>query len=159
MLTLCGHDFEWVAEIAPDTGSNGQPVEYMPQQNYAKAKEKPLNKHGRGPFCRFSIPGLPKDPGLYAVTVGRQLAYVGIAKNLRQRWSPLGYAVIQPVNCFRGGQPTNCKINHAILLAVREGQVVELWIRWHNNPRPMEAAFDRRTRPTLERPTLNVSSS
>ena len=147
-LTLGGHDFEWIAEIAPDAGSNGQPLEDMPQERYAKAKEKPLNKHGHGPFCRFSIPGLPTRPGLYAVTVARQLVYVGIAKkNLRQRWSSSGYAKIHPVNCFRDGQLTNCKINHAILLAVREKQAVELWIRHESNPRPLEALLIRELDP------------
>ena len=147
-LTLGGHDFEWIAEIAPDAAPNGEPLEYMPQERYAKAKEKPLNKHGYGPFCRFSIPGLPTRPGLYAVTVARRLVYVGIAKkNLRQRWGASGYAEIQPVNCFRGGQPTNCRINHAILLAVREKQAVELWIRHESNPRPLEALLIRELNP------------
>lgn len=142
-LTLGGHDFEWVAEIAPDAAPNGEPLEYMPQERYAKAKEKPLNKHGHGPFCRFSILGLPTRPGLYAVTVARQLVYVGIAKNLQTRWGSTGYANVQPANCFRGGQLTNCKINHAILLAVRERQDVELWIRHESNPRPLEALLIR----------------
>ena len=147
-LTLRGHDFEWSALIAPDAGPNGQPIEYMPQAQYAKRHEKPLNRHGRGPFCRFSVPGLPTAPGLYAVTVDRQLAYVGIAsKDLRQRWGPSGYAEIQPVNCFKGGQSTNCKINHAILLAAREGRVVELWIRRESCPRPLEARLIRELAP------------
>lgn len=143
-LALCGHSFVWTAKITPDTGADGQPIECMPQANYAKANEKPLNKHGHGPFCRFSIPGLPAASGLYAVTVDRRLAYVGIAtKNLRQRWGPSGYAEIQPVNCFQGGQSTNCKINHAILQAVRDKQIVELWMRRHDDPRPVEAVLIR----------------
>lgn len=148
-LALRGHDFEWTAEIAPDAGPSGQPIEYMPQARYAKRNEKPLNRHGRGPFCRFSVPGLPTAPGLYAVTVDRQLVYVGIAsKDLRQRWSPSGYADIQPVNCFKGGQSTNCKINHAILIAARDGRVVELWIRRESRPRPLEARLIRELAPT-----------
>ena len=120
----------------------------MPQNDYVRVNEKPLNKHGRGPFCRFSIPCLPACPGLYAVTVDRRLTYIGIGKkSLRQRWGPSGYATIQPVNCYRGGQPTNCKINHAILLAVRNRQVVELWIRRESNPRPLEAHLIRELDP------------
>lgn len=139
VLLLCGHDFAWITEIEPDAGSDGRPLEFMPQKDYAKADEKPLNRHGHGPFCRFSMPDLPARPGLYAVTVDRRLAYVGIAtKSLRRRWGSSGYAEIQPVNCYRDGQSTNCKINHAILLAVREGQIVELWIRQDSDPRPLE---------------------
>ena len=147
-LPLCGHDFAWVTAIELDAGSDGRPLELMPQQYYEKANEKPLNKHGHGPFCRFSIPHLPACPGLYAVTVDRRLAYVGIAtKSLRQRWGTSGYAKIQPVNCYSGGQSTNCKINQAILLAVREEQIVELWIREENNPRPLEILLIRELDP------------
>lgn len=147
-LSLCGQDFDWIAEVQPDAGADGRPFEYMPQNGYAKAKEKPLNKHGHGPFCRFSIAGLPAHPGLYAVTVDRCLAYVGIAsRSLKQRWGFSGYAEIQPVNCYRGGQSTNCKINHEILLAVREGHVVELWIRRDSNPRPLERLLIRKLDP------------
>ena len=129
-------------------GNIGRPLELMPQQDYERANEKPLNKHGHGPFCRFSIPHLPACPGLYAVTVDRRLAYVGIAtKSLRQRWGTSGYAKIQPVNCYSGGQSTNCKINHAILLAVREEQIVELWIREESNPRPLEVLLIRELDP------------
>ena len=146
MLPLCGHNFAWIAEIQPDARADGRPIEYMPQARYAKAKEKPLNKHGHGTFCRFHIPGLPAHPGLYAVTVDRWLAYVGIASgSLRQRW--VGYAEIQPANCYLRGQSTNCKINHAILLAVREGHVVELWIRREDNPRPLEIRLIRELGP------------
>ena len=148
VLPLCGHDFAWIAEIEPDAGLDGRPLEFMPQKNYAKADEKPLNRHGHGPFCRFSMPDLPACPGLYAVTVDRRLAYVGIAtKSLRQRWGSSGYAEIQPVNCYRGGQSTNCKINHAILLAVREGKIVELWIRRASDPRSLEVRLIRELDP------------
>lgn len=147
-MPLLGHDFTWFAEVKPCAWPDGRPREFMPQNDYARANEKPLNKHGRGPFCRFSIPCLPECPGLYAVTVDRRLAYVGIGKeSLRQRWGPRGYAAIHPVNCYRGGQSTNCKINHAILLAVRDGQVVELWIRRESNPRPLEAHLIRELDP------------
>ena len=148
VLPLCGRDFAWVTEVELDAGPDGRPLEFMPQKDYAKAEEKPLNRHGRGPFCRFSVPGLPECPGLYAVTVDRRLAYVGIAtKSLRQRWGSSGYAEIHPVNCYRGGQSTNCKSNHAILLAVLEGQIVELWIRRDGDPRPLEARLIRELDP------------
>ena len=93
------------------------------------------------------MPDLPACPGLYAVTVDRRLAYVGIATDLRRRWGSSGYAEIQPVNCYRGGQSTNCKINHAILLAVLEGQIVELWTRRDSDPRPLEVRLIRELDP------------
>ena len=146
VLPLCGRDFAWITEVELDAGPDGRPMEFMPQKDYAKSDEK-LNRHGHGPFCRFSVPDLPACPGLYAVTVDRRLAYVGIATNLRQRWGSQGYAKIQPANCYRRGQSTNCKINHAILLAVREGRIVELWTRLDNDPRPLEVRLIRELDP------------
>ena len=139
-LALGGRTFRHVTRILPEAGPDGGPVEDMPQRRYHAAASTPLNPHGSGPFCRFSVAGLPAAPGVYAVTVAQKLAYVGIAtKSLRERWGPRGYAQIQPGNCFKRGQPTNCKVNHAILLAARDGLPVRLWMHQAANPRPIEA--------------------
>lgn len=138
-LTLGGKCFRLFGRIHPETGPNGLPKECMPQDRYANPKQLPLHRHGHGPFCRLVPPKLPTTSGVYAVTVGRCLVYVGIArKNLRQRWGPQNYASIQPRNCYKGGQPTNCKVNHRILLAVKEGYKVELWIHETRGPRDLE---------------------
>lgn len=138
-LTLGGHTFRHVARISPEAGSDGKPLEDMPQCRYYAAASTPLNAHGHGPFCLFSVAGLPAAPRVYALTVAQQLTYVGIAtKSLRQRWGPSGHAEIQPRNCFRGGQSTNCKVNHAILWAAQRGLAINLWIRQTAIPRPLE---------------------
>lgn len=139
-LNLGGKTFRHVARISPEEGPDGKPLELMPQDRYRDAASTPLNPHGGGPFCRFSVPGLPVAPGVYAVTVERRPVYVGIAtKSLRERWGPRGYAQIQPRNCFKGGQSTNCKVNHAILLAARRGRRIDLWVHETGTPRPLEA--------------------
>lgn len=138
-LTLGGETFRLVARISPELASDGKPAEDMPQKRYRAEASLPLNRHGHGPFCRFSVAGLPAAPGVYAVTVAQQLAYVGITANLQQRWGTSGYARIQPRNCFVHGQSTNCKVNHAILLAARERLSVRLWIHETDTPRPLEA--------------------
>ena len=138
-LTLGGQSFRYVARISPEAGPDGKPLEDMPQRRYYAAETTCLNRHGRGPFCRFSVTGLPAASGVYAVTVAQQLTYVGIAmKSLRERWGPRGYAEIQPRNCFRGGQSTNCKVNHAILRATQRGLAVHLWTYQTATPRPLE---------------------
>lgn len=138
-LTLGGQTFRYAVRISPEPGPDGKPVEHMPQRRYRYAASTPLNRHGGGPFCRLSLPGLPVAPGVYAVTVAGQLVYVGIAtRSLRQRWGPSGYAQIQPRNCFIGGQSTNCKVNHRILLAARRGWRIDLWFHETANPRPLE---------------------
>ena len=137
--TLGGEVFGYFVRITPEAGPDGRPKEYMPQSRYDLAKSTPLNRHGAGPFCRFAVLGLPAAPGVYAITVARKLAYVGIAADLQQRWGPSGYAQIQPRNCFKGGQSTNCKVNHAILAAAQDGLAVDLWIHRTDDPRPLEA--------------------
>lgn len=137
-LMLGGEHFGWFDHIEPETGPDGLPLECMPQAKYAKAAQTRLNRHGQGPFCRFSVSGLPATSGVYAVTVGRILKYVGIANDLRQRWGPQGYARIHPKNCYVGGQSTNCKVNNRILRAAKEGSKVELWIHETPDPRLLE---------------------
>lgn len=138
-LTLGGETFRLVARISPELASAGKPAEDMPQKRYYAAASSSLNRHGQGPFCRFSVAGLPAAPGVYAVTVAQALVYVGIATDLNRRWGTSGYARVQPRNCYVGGQSTNCKVNHAILLAARERLAVRLWIHRTDTPRPLEA--------------------
>ena len=93
-----------------------------------EAGRKPLNSNGHEPFCQFPEPELPTASGVYAVVIDRKfVAHVGLAEDLRRRWR--GYARIQPANCYRGGQPTNCKINNAILMETLENRTIDLWIR------------------------------
>lgn len=147
-LELLGQPFVLVGIIQPKTEKDGTPCIYMPKERYPKAKQKPLHSHGEGPFCRFNVDGLPDTSGIYAVTLTGRLTYVGIAKkSLKQRWGPQGYALISPVNCYEGGQPTNCKVNHAILEAVWRKQVVELWIREMDEPRSLETQLIRELSP------------
>lgn len=137
-LSLAGREFRRVAVIRPEADANGLPVEETPHLRYDNREGLPLNRHGHGPFCRFSVWGLPPRPGVYAVTVAWDLVYVGIANDLRERWGARGYARIHPRNCFRGGQSTNCRVNHAILTAAREGREIRLWIHETISLRPVE---------------------
>ena len=135
------------ARIEPEAGPDGNPVEDMPQKRYKNVKKKTLNPNGCGPFCLFPAPELPTAPGVYAVVVDQRIvAYVGMAKKgMRQRWR--GYARIQPANCYKGGQSTNCKINNAILLATRKNRTIDLWILEINEPQHLECTLIREFRP------------
>lgn len=81
-LVLLGQPFVLVGIIQPKTEKDGTPCIYKPWERYPKAKQKSLNPHGEGPFCRFNVDGLPDTSGIYAVTLNRRLTYVGIAKSL-----------------------------------------------------------------------------
>jgi hypothetical protein len=142
-LNLAGTAFVWAARIDPDRDASGRPIELMPQDRYSKASTTPLNPNGAGPFCRFTVADLPTSPGVYALTVDGDVAYVGKGQNLSERWGPRGYAAIHPRNCFVGGQSTNCKVNHRILLAARSNAAIELWIHVTEQHAALESSLIR----------------
>ena len=142
-LSLGGRTFRRAGAIEPVREPNGAIREDMPQSRYANTRGVGLNAHGGGPFCEFSVPGLPSASGVYAVTVAGAVVYVGISVDIRRRWSRMDYGHIYPKNCFEGGRPTNCKVNHAILLQARAGRMIELWIHETAEPRPLEAELIR----------------
>ncbi len=127
--TISGIRFTGPVLVEPMRTEGGRPREFMPQGNYAKKSMKHLNCHGRGPFCRFKTPGLPPVSGVYALAVDDEVVYAGKATDLASRWGSRGYGSISPANCFVGGQSTNCRVNHEILLATRAGSAVEVWFR------------------------------
>lgn len=118
-----------VARIEPDTDADGR------------------HRYGSGPFCRFSLRGLPIDAGVYVLTVDRTPVYVGECQNLAQRWGLGGYGSIQPRNCFPGGQQTNCRINNLVLLVAEAESVVELWFRESDQRHAEETVLMQRLRP------------
>lgn len=147
-LKLAGFRFVYHSDLEPErSGLRRRPTEFMPQPEYGKASVTPLNPHGKGPFCRFKVRGLPVGPGVYALRIKGKIVYVGKSQYLAQRFGPSGYGSIQPRNCFVGGQSTNCKVNHNILKAVRSGRTVELWIHETSSPGPVEAKVIRDQKP------------
>jgi hypothetical protein len=136
---LLHYVFAHGAVIELDRGSDGAPLEFMPQSKYSGADTMRLNRYGAGPFCRFTVQDLPRTSGVYALTIDGVLAYVGLAKDLAQRWGPQGYANISPRACYVGGQSTNCKVNNRILISACNGQRIDLWIHETFEPEPVEA--------------------
>ena len=116
-----------VCQMNIERDLRGLPVEYLPQNDYENGNGLPLNSHGQGPFCRFSIPKLTDSPGVYAITVDDSVVYIGECQNFRERYGPRGYGVIHPRNCFVGGQSTNCKVNARVLEATLRNSIPELW--------------------------------
>ena len=119
----------------------------LPQSNYAKRSTKRLNRHGRGPFCRFKTRCLPHVRGVYALAVDDEVMYAGKTDDLALRWGPGGFGSISPANCFVGGQSTNCHVNHGILLATQAGSTVEIWFREEPDAERAERELIRRLSP------------
>lgn len=145
--TINGVRFTGPVRVEPMRTKNGMPCEFLPQVHYAKRNVRRLNRHGRGPFCRFKTRDLPHVLGLYALAVDDEVVYAGKADDLASRWGSQGYASISPANCFVGGQSTNCRINHEILLATQAGSMIEVWFRQEPDAARAERDLIRRLNP------------
>ncbi len=94
-----------------------------------------LNPYGDLAYCTFRISdsrflGLK---GIYAYTVGVELAYIGRCRDTMNQRVNQGYGRIHPKNCFLDGQATNCHLN-AEIAKVKES--VRLWMH------PMDSVPD-----------------
>lgn len=106
-----------------------------------------LNAYAQGPFCYFSLPPAPRASGVYAVTVNRELKYIGECENLADRFGSKGYGSISPRNLHHDGQSTNCKLNNLIPQAARNGQPVEVWFHQSKDRKADEAILLSQLKP------------
>lgn len=127
-VELCGYKFKYIQELEPERNPMGKIMQFYPQESYRKKDSTPLNKYGTGPFCRFSLHS--KDywgvSGVYAIIDNKELLYIGQTENFQQRFNT-GYGIIEPRNCYVGGQNTNCKINAMVLQKNLKGEQVFLF--------------------------------
>ena len=124
-ITVCGYEFSFLQELKPEIDINGNVKEYSPQNDYKNEKGKSLHRYGSGTFCRFSIDA-GKWPGVYLWIVDGEILYIGETSNLVRRFNT-GYGAIAGINCFEGGQTTNCKMNKLVLDLAKAGKVVKLY--------------------------------
>ena len=145
------YEFQFVEEIKPERDEEEKIKILMPQQFYAEANESYVHRHGWGPFCKFSISrdweGLT---GVYIYLVDDEPKYVGEAKDFRKRVNR-GYGNISPKNCFKGGQRTNCRINHNIFEAIRNGKQIELYFHKTDDRKRLERELIQKIEPGWNR--------
>ena len=150
-----GRDYEHLGDIKPDRNGDGTFATFMPQSRYYGAAEAKLHAYGGGPFCRFNIARKRRDPGLYVLTLNGASVYAGESVDVGKRWGPNGYGGISPRNCFQGGQPTNCRLNAAILSEALQGHILELWFTAFDGGRDerlsLETSLIRALRPGWNR--------
>lgn len=119
--------FDSICEIVPNLDSQGNTAEYFPQERYENKKNLPLNKYGKGPFCKFTIDRkYAQKSGVYLIRIDEVIQYVGECDDFHKRFG-MGYGNISPRNCFEGGQPTNCRVNSDILKMIKTGKKVQLY--------------------------------
>jgi hypothetical protein len=150
-IRVGGYLFEFAAVIEPDRNRAGKVQEYLPQREYVNKKRLSLHRYGSGPFCRFHIPSGFNKAGVYAITVGEKVVYIGECQNLSARYSETGYGSISPRNCFEGGQQTNCRINNLILQMARKRKLIELWFFETDDRMTVEAKLIQSLRPAWNR--------
>ena len=114
-------------------------MEYSPVRD--SKKNLPLHKYGSGPFCRFKINPDIDGLGVYCIADGNNKPlYIGkctgATSTLLKRFNQ-GYGSIQPRNCYKGGQSTNCRINQLVLDAVKKGK--KLLLFFHKTKNGQEA--------------------
>ena len=107
------HLFEYLFYIEPDVNDRGTIKKHQPQSRYKNTNNYPLNKYGKGTFCRFSVPSNYPVSGVYALYVDDELKYIGECVDVSSRFN-IGYGLISPRNCYLYGQETNCRINKKI---------------------------------------------
>lgn len=84
-----------------------------------------LNKYGDSTFSKFRIEqSFPSGfKGLYAYTLNDELKYIGRCRDDFLKRINNGYGKIDPYNCYRNGQATNCHINSLITDQIKNGTV------------------------------------
>ena len=123
-----GLRFSSVAPILPERDARGRVVEHFPHSRFRNRSNLPLSRYGAGPFCRFRVAQGWSKSGVYVLTQGDEVRYVGECKDLDRRWGPMGYGHISPRACYKGGQDTNCRINNLIHTESKAGGRFHLWL-------------------------------
>jgi hypothetical protein len=126
-IVLAGLLFRFASPVVLTRTADGF-LEYQPHTRYKRFGEEPLNRYGQGPFCKFTVSGLPTGPGLYAFVIAGLAMYVGKTEDFRNRMGRRNYSSIAPAKCYRHGQATNCKINGGVLIAAKAGLEVAVYV-------------------------------
>lgn len=116
-----------VCRLTIERDEEGEPVRYLPQNRYLYRDHVKLNKNGKGPFCRLVLPRLTDQSGVYVITLDKEVVYIGECQNFQEMFGQRGYGVVNPADCYTGGQSTVCKVNSRILRATLMNSVPDLW--------------------------------
>ena len=120
------YEFRYISAIDPEREADGAIREIISQASYDNSAQLPLNRYGKGAFCKFKIPRNIEIAGVYALCANGDVRYIGECVGLSSRYN-MGYGNISPRNCFVGGQETNCRINSLVLQEIKGREDVSLW--------------------------------
>lgn len=125
-MNVAGRKFHFICNLEPIRELDRSVRQFMPQNRNRNHLE--LHTYGNGPFCKFKIESSLDACGVYllVLTVDDQVQYVGGCANLSKAVNH-GFGNISPRNCFKGGQETNCRLNHLIYTAATTEKHIALW--------------------------------
>ena len=152
--------FQFVSYIELEVDSRGRFSEYSPALRYHNVNNLPLHKYGSGPFCHFRLSSLVDGIGVYCIVdENKQPLYIGkctgASSTLLKRFNQ-GYGSIQPRNCYKDGQSTNCRINRLVLEAIKQGKRLSVFFHQTTTGQQatdLEATLIRR----VGKPTWNIN--
>ena len=125
-MEIGSYNFVHICVVVPEVDGNGKVSVFQPQALYVNHSNLIIHKYGHGPFCKFVIPKIYREEGVYALTIEDEIKYLGECRNLSSRYNS-GYGNISPRNCYNGGQRTNCRINSLIFQEFLRGKQINLW--------------------------------
>jgi len=115
-----------IHEVAPILAPDGSILEHSPAADYGVPPEE-LNRAGAGPFCAFRVAHNAGPSGIFAIAVDNRCVYIGKSGNpIVKRISDIGNVSLSSVR-KKGGQPSQCRLNHLILEALKNGSSVTFW--------------------------------
>lgn len=148
-MRLGDYDFAEACQIDAVRNPDGTVATYTAYERFANPRDLSLNPYGLGPFVRLRLSNrLSTVPGVYAVVRHGDVLYVGRTQNLAERWGRRNYAVIDPRNCYTGGQSTNCRINNLLGSELIDGGALALWVYETTDIETVETAVFRAIRPS-----------
>jgi hypothetical protein len=121
--TISDLSFEHVGSLRLKRDTDGRAMTY----GHRLGPEVKANRHAAGPFCDFELAGAIIDAGVYALSVGDEIKYIGECERLQSRFGSVGYGHVSARNCHIDGQATNCKINSLVLQMSQDEDRVQVW--------------------------------
>ncbi len=88
-IKIDDYEFRYICTIEPERNVDSSVKRYMSQSRYENKNNLPLNRYGKGPFCKFRIPSNYPLSGVYAIVVKDKLKYIGECLNV-SLWYNMG---------------------------------------------------------------------
>jgi len=144
-MMICDLPFKFVQELEPKRDSEGSIIQTVYDFT---GEPRELHYYSKGPFCKFDI---SKEwinrVGVYVLHDNEKPLYVGECIDFYGRYGSAQYGSIGRSKCYKGRQPTNCKINSMVLWQYLNGNKVFLYFHETDNRKNIENILERKLNP------------